>query len=244
MKQDGPGIDWAALHRYCAKAGYGQALATYLMFAEMLLGQDKLPKLRSKPDLSAMKVLREHVDPALRPIERDADLISYYFEASTATHVSGHCWKVTMPAGFMPGDHDFRGRTSRLQLYQGERELGPAFSLPRFIAEAGNGAYCHRGDELYFSTLGNLQPDMMAMTLRVKGIVKSDDLHELISKKDMLQSEVGRLHREIEIERLTVQNMQRSLFWRLRLIIREPRVALSLARRALADSLTKKKNRP
>src|SRR6185312_7476407 len=130
-----------------------------------------------------------------RALDRNTDLISYDFEASTATHVSGHCWKITLPVEFTPGDHDFRGRTSRLQLYQGERELGPAFSLPRLIAEVGNGAYRHRGEELYFSTFGNVDPKSIATRLKLKSTAKSGNFLE---RARILESKIDELSRGID----------------------------------------------
>ncbi len=51
-------IDWGDLDRRFSAAGHGEVLATYLMFAEMLLGQ-AAPKLGCSPAKDAMEKLRE-----------------------------------------------------------------------------------------------------------------------------------------------------------------------------------------
>ena len=60
-------IDWAELDRRFCSAGQGAVLATYLAFAEDLLGQAAPPDLGHAPRMRAMADFRRDIDwPAMR----------------------------------------------------------------------------------------------------------------------------------------------------------------------------------
>ncbi len=147
-------IEWAELSLLSWIGGYADAFATYLAFNDSLFGQP-VPLIIGRPDATAMKQLREYVDPWQRTPPPDTETLSYAFVGIEAEHVEGHCWRISLPDEFLPGDMEEFDRSSPLQLFEDERRLGPAFASPKVIKEAGKGAFAHRGKELLFSTADN-----------------------------------------------------------------------------------------
>ncbi len=83
---------------------------------------------------------------------------SVVLDVSAGLRQEGHAFAVRLPAGLGPGDGPGAPTTSRLVLYEDDRELGPAHAQHDAIREGGRGAYSHWRDTLYFSTSDRSDP--------------------------------------------------------------------------------------
>ena len=81
---------------------------------------------------------------------------------------SGHCWLATVPP-LAPGDSEQEPRTSRLQLMEDGKPLGPAHARHDDIRTRGGGVFSHWGDDLYFSTSDNSDPRTSGRKYTVTG---------------------------------------------------------------------------
>ena len=71
----------------------------------------------------------------------------------------GHCWTFPLPRLVDVSDDVGSPRQSTLVLFEDDQILGPAHSSHQGIRERGQGAYSHWGQQLYFSTSDNSDPN-------------------------------------------------------------------------------------
>ncbi len=196
-------IDWASLDRFSVGGGRGEVLATYLTFQQSLLGQQP-PPLLARPDKDAMRKLREYIDPSLRRPGHGVDIVSYVFSGSQTRHVAGHCWQISLPDEFLPGDVDAGTRHSALELYEGDQQLGPAFSPRKVIERVGKGAYLHWDKRLYFSTPDNSSPRKLKKTYMAKSWISSSS--DVLGTIRRLSAEKASAAKSYDAERELFQN--------------------------------------
>lgn len=72
---------------------------------------------------------------------------------------TGHCWTVPLPALADVCDHSGAPSRSTLLLFEDDRPLGPAHASHQDVRDRGRGAYSHWGEQLYFSTSDNSDPN-------------------------------------------------------------------------------------
>jgi hypothetical protein len=72
---------------------------------------------------------------------------------------TGHCWTFPLPKLVDVSDHVGSASRSTLLLFEDNQVLGPAHSSHQGIRERGRGAYSHWGQQLYFSTSDNSDPN-------------------------------------------------------------------------------------
>lgn len=168
-------IDWQEIDHFAARSGKADELATYLMFNEIFFGQ-KAPALTGRPRRAATRRLREHIDPEQRRIGRDVDIASHVFRGKDAEHVEGHCWRVSLPRRFLPGDTTSETRVSMLELFEDGRRLGPAYAAHRVIKEKGRGSFSHWNRELLFSTCDRADPRVKNRRYLVRSWVPASPL--------------------------------------------------------------------
>lgn len=70
----------------------------------------------------------------------------------------GNCWVVDIPTDWGESDSEDASTRSRLRLFEGDRELGPAHSPHSDIRKEGGGRFAHWNGILYFSTTDNSSP--------------------------------------------------------------------------------------
>jgi hypothetical protein len=78
----------------------------------------------------------------------------------------GFCWIAAMDAK-VPSD---AAGTSRVQLFEDGRPLGPAHAQHDEIRARGAGCYSHWGDYVYFSTSDNSDPRTNGRTYRFREV--------------------------------------------------------------------------
>ncbi len=72
---------------------------------------------------------------------------------------AGHCWTFPLPKLVDVSDHIGSPGRSTLLLFEDDQLLGPSHSPHQGIRERGQGAYSHWGQQLYFSTSDNSNPN-------------------------------------------------------------------------------------
>ena len=95
------------------------------------------------------------------------------FDLSLVRPELGHAYLVeigrpqgTLPIFFTLADSPRRSTASQLDLYEGDRPLGPPHSQHEAIRKEGKGRYSHWGDYVYFSTSDNTDPRANGRTYR------------------------------------------------------------------------------
>ncbi|MBX9778447.1 MAG: alkaline phosphatase family protein [Xanthobacteraceae bacterium] len=83
---------------------------------------------------------------------------SILLDTSGGLGQQGYAWTIEIPASFGPGDNLDALTSSRLVVYEDDRELGPSHASHETIRQAGGGAYSHWNNTLYFSTSDRSDP--------------------------------------------------------------------------------------
>ena len=90
-------------------------------------------------------------------------------------HDAGYCWTIELPAEIAVGDDIDNPAKSDLQLWEGERPLGPPHADHNRIRNVGRGLYSHWGRRLYFSSATTDEPTTSGMTYRILASKAGDD---------------------------------------------------------------------
>lgn|GEM_PF-2057495 len=150
-------IDWAELDRRFSHAGEGEALATYLAYAEHLFGQPA-PPLTAAPRLSALDDLRHAIDPASSWPDHASHEVAAILVRAEIRQDLGNCWVFELSPAMPSGDGPAKSASSTLELFEDSKPLGPKHSSHDLIRRHGRGAFSHWGRHLYFSTSDNSDP--------------------------------------------------------------------------------------
>jgi len=91
---------------------------------------------------------------------------AFRFEHATTTPITekGHCWILNGIPAEWPSS---KIRTSRLALLEDGKPLPTPHASHDLVRKTGKGAYCHWGDQLYFSTSDNSDPTTNGRTYTV-----------------------------------------------------------------------------
>lgn len=82
-------------------------------------------------------------------------------------HDAGCCWTIELPAAIAIGDDLDNPAKSDLQLWEGDRPLGPPHANHNRIRNVGGGLYSHWGRRLYFSSAIADEPAKSGQIYRV-----------------------------------------------------------------------------
>ena len=85
----------------------------------------------------------------------------------TIRHDKGLCWTTELPAEIAIGDDLNNPAKSDLQLWEGDKPLGPAHASHNRIRNVGGGLYSHWGRRLYFSSAIADEPTNSGQVYRV-----------------------------------------------------------------------------
>lgn len=96
------------------------------------------------------------------------DQIDVILSTGDMRHDEGFCWVVDLPNEFAPGDDIDNHDKSDLQLWEGDRLLGPAHAAHSRVRGSGGGLYSHWGRRLYLSSAVAKDPVSSGLAFRVR----------------------------------------------------------------------------
>jgi SAM-dependent methyltransferase len=108
--------------------------------------------------------------PARRDPWGDAKVKHVELTLATAAmrHDAGCCWTIELPKEIAIGDDIDNPTKSDLQLWEGDKPLGPPHAHHNRIRNAGGGLYSHWGRNLFFSSAAADSPAASRLTYRIK----------------------------------------------------------------------------
>jgi SAM-dependent methyltransferase len=83
-------------------------------------------------------------------------------------HDEGFCWVVELPSAVAPGDDIDNHHKSDLQLWEGDKLLGPAHAVHSRIRKLGGGLYSHWGRKLFLSSAVADEPVASGLAYRIR----------------------------------------------------------------------------
>jgi hypothetical protein len=83
-------------------------------------------------------------------------------------HDEGFCWVVELPSEVAPGDDSDNHDKSDLQLWEGDKLLGPAHAVHSRIRKLGGGLYSHWGRKLFLSSAVADEPVASGLAYRIR----------------------------------------------------------------------------